>query len=326
MTRLLRALCILVGLYNSVPVTIACVLALCWPAAAAAQLFRPPIGIESVFPVSLIRHSVLTELAQIGNGYEIWGEELVRQSHIPIHFTTPVSYPWEYTQKGAASLVKRLQQLSYVRSAQVEYFPSIHPQLLKHYPDLKALAKKERIIRVTLKDWPNADLLSFPTFTVLVFRYVDRSISYSQIVADWKKTIKTFGTLHELRTLLGIEPRLRWQTIPTLTWVYLHYYRTPEFWNRYWSGSNRDVSDRNKQFLRENSLLSFGADDPSNRVRHCYDVSYEYFISDDSWRLFYATGDWFLGWDETIYVSPSSPQMTWIRIDARGIACKRGLT
>jgi hypothetical protein len=257
---------------------------------------------------------MLTELEQVGNGYEIWGQEVVTQSYIPIHFSTPVSYPWEYSQEGAASLVDRLQQLSYVRSAQVEYFPSIHPQLLKQYSDLQPLAKQERVIRVTLKDWPNTHLLSFPTFTVLVFQYLDRNVPYSQIVADWKETIEAFRTLHELRKLLGIEPRLRWQTIPTLTWVHLHYYDTTDFWNRYWSGSDRDVSERNKQFLRENSLVSFGAGDPSNRVKHCCDVSYEYFLPDDSWRFFYATGDWFLGWDDTIYVSSSSPQMTWIRI------------
>jgi len=108
--------------------TIVCVLAFCWAAAeGSARLFQPPIGIESVFPVSVIRDSLLTELDQLETGYEIWGKEVVTQRHIPTHFSTPVSYPWEYSEEGAARLVGSLQQLPYVGSAQVEYFPSIHP-------------------------------------------------------------------------------------------------------------------------------------------------------------------------------------------------------
>jgi len=306
-----------VGAHEIVLISMTCLLAFGRPAVAAetpTTLFHPPIGIESVFPVTVIRHSELTELEQNANGYEIWGKEVVTQSDIPIHFSTAISYPWEYSEIVAERLSKRLQDLSYIRSAKVEFFPSIHPQLLRLYKNLQPFAAQERIIRVTLKHWPHAQLLSFPTFAVLVFNYQDPKLSYSDIVKDWKKTIEDFRKLHELRTLLGIEPRLPWQTMPTLTWVNLPYYGEPDFWNRYWGGSDRDGSDRNKQFLRENSLASFGVADPTHRVIHCNHISYEHTSMGNDFRYFYAVGDWFRGADDTIYVSSSSAEMMWMRI------------
>lgn len=308
-----------VGLYRIVMVLILCLVALNWPpetSEASRQLFHAPIEIESVFPVSGIRESELTELEQNSDGYEIWGKEIVSQSHIPVHFSTGVSYPWEYNKENADRLAYRLQQLPSVRSAKVESFPSIHPQTLKTYPDYQPLTKQERIIRITLRDWPHAQLLSFPTFVVLLFKYQDPRISYSDIVKDWKKTVVEFHELHELRMLLGIEPRLQWQTIPYLSWVNLPYYMQPDFWNRYWSGTDRDEVERNKQFLQENSLTSFGVPDPGHRVIHCNHISYESSMPGTpiSYRYFYAAGDWFNGSDTTIYVSSTAANMMWIRV------------
>jgi len=299
--------------------TLAWVILSCCQAAASediARLFQPPIGIESVFPASVIRKDVLRELEPVENGYEIWGREIVTQSNIPVYFSTPVSYPWAYTEEGAERLVRSLKQLSYVRSAEIKHFPTIHPQLLKHYSDLRPLAWQETYILVTLRDWSNVRLMSFPIFTVLVFEYQDPSVEYSHLVTDWKSKVEKLTTLHELRELLGLEPRLRWHTLPTLTWTHLPYYNSPDFGNRYWSGSDRSASERNSQFLRENSLVSFGTENPSNRVRHCYNISYEYHPLMSNWRFFYATGDWFLGWDDKLLPSrdPSGPEMTWSRI------------
>jgi hypothetical protein len=73
--------------------------------------FSPPIGIETVFPVSLVREHALKELQPVENGYEIWGREIIKQGHIPVHFSTPVSYPWAYTEKGAENLI--VQEISF---------------------------------------------------------------------------------------------------------------------------------------------------------------------------------------------------------------------
>jgi len=257
----------------------------------------------------------LVELKRNSDGYEIWGKEVVTQSDIPVHFSTAVSYPWEYSKESAERLAYRLKQLSPVRSAEVEFFPSIHPQTFKSYPDYQSLAKQERIIRITLKDWPHTQLLSFPTFVVLLFKYHDPRISYSGIVQDWKKTVTEFRELHELRSLLGIEPKVSWQTIPYLSWVNLPYYMKPDFWNRYWSGTDRDVSERNKQFLQENSLANFGVPEPTHRVIHCNDISYERpSMPGIVYRYFYASGDWFNGSDTTIYVGSTAANMMWIRV------------
>ncbi|GKS65517.1 hypothetical protein YTPLAS72_28210 [Nitrospira sp.] len=208
----------------------------------------------------------------------------------------------------------RLQQLSSVHSAQVEFFPSIHPQMLKAYPNYRSFAKQERIIRITLKDWPHTQLLSFPTFVVLLFKYQDPRISYSDIVQDWKKIVTEFRELHELRTLLGIEPRLPWQTTPYLSRVNLPYYREADFWNRYLSGTDRDAGERNKQFLQENSLTSFGVSDPASEMMHCNHISYERSLPGITYRYFYSAGDWFNGSDTTIYLGPLPANMMWIRV------------
>jgi len=220
LTKRTRAVCPTFILRETLLLATTCILALSCPAIGAepsTKLFRAPIEIETVFPATVIRKSELTELEQAGDGYEFWGKEVVTQSHVPIHFSTPVSYPWEYSEEGARRLVESLKKLTNVQSANVEQFPSIYPRDLKSYPDLIPFSKQERIIRVTLKDWPNVQLLSFPTLAVLLFNYQDPNLPYSKVVEDWKKTIKAFHQLHELRELLGLEPMLKWQTIPRLT-------------------------------------------------------------------------------------------------------------
>ena len=282
------------------------------------KLFKPPIGIETIFPVTNIRQSLSPKTKQKNNAYEFWGTQTVDQQLVPVYFSTPISYPWEYTQEGIQTLINALKTLPNVISAEQKYFPTIHPKLLEAYSRYKTLSGKESYILVKIQNWPHVNIMSFPIFTVLTFNYLDQSMSYSDIVTDWQNIMKKFGTMHDLRVILGLEPRLDWQTLPIITHVHLPYYDTPDFHNRYWGGPKRDSDERNRHFLQENSLVNYGKTKTqiNSKVILCDKTAYESFSLDNRFRYYYSSGYWFLDWDDNVVYgfSHASSEMTWIRI------------
>ena len=278
-----------------------------------------PITIDTVHIAKLFRDALIERVSTRRSGYDLWGREQVSIRGNPVHFPDPLCYPFQYTEDGARKLAEKLQNSDEVigESVKVATFPSVHLRrqyLLKAFDRAEVLTD-EMYVEFALRLIPEVRYMSFPCMLVGVLETDDPKRHYAELVSQWKRANERFrGISDALKRLLGVLPRKPWQSSPILTWVSSPSYSEPEFWNRYWSGTDRTVDERNRQFSSEVSLVAFGKRNILGRLHHCHGISYEHSVMDDTWRYYYSSRSWFGKVEfHQMEIGPRPPELTWVR-------------
>lgn len=260
-----------------------------------------PTFISTVYLVTKPSPKVVQTMSRIEDAFNMWGKTITPTPPGEFaYFTSPLSYPFEFSQKGIEQISLALKKIPEVdpQSISLRTFPNIATIDQKRYPKIfsKELIFEEQYISFRLTDWGAIEFKRFLTFLVISFDYSTASVgspeAYRKISEYWRKKIETFNSNHKLMEVLGISVNsAKFRDIPILTFVSAGFYHDIKYMNRYFGGS----VDRKKRFLTEVSLRPSMAEQARliglNFLMHEYDQF-------TRWRFYYSpepffyTGDW----------------------------------
>jgi len=224
-----------------------------------------PAFITTIYPLLHFDRDLVEFLEPSEDGYNLWGTFIrsVGPGDYNV-FSSPLSYPYRFSNNGKNVIIKRLKNNPFVdpSSVSIGTFSSIPKSEKRRYGSLipKNLSVEEEYINFKISDWPNVDFMMFPTFTAILFDHTKDIIrsaeNFRRVTTDWRKKIRLFIKMEDLRKILGIAPKTKdFQEVPIITFVsFLFLYDDTKSYNRYFGGG--DPKEKRKLFKNEISLLS----------------------------------------------------------------------
>jgi hypothetical protein len=284
-------------------------------------IIRGPVFIAVVFPVVELKRDRLEMVNPIPDAYSLWGRTI--PSVIPAqkaYFPAPLSYPYQYTNRGLSALQQELKKNVEIEplSVQARTFPNIlkaHQEAFEP-SERNRIVVNERYVSFRLKRWNDIEFMSFPTFVVLAFDYTKGQIKsnrdYQEVKKQFLPRLDEFHKMIELQSSLGISrERQRWDPIPVLAFIAINDYHRNVLSPIYFNGPIAPEEAR-RLFLQEVSLQNFQMDATEPVVTQCNDIGHEMWII-SQWRFYYAYLPLFFDRPFGQWVDPSPMGQAWGR-------------